>query len=108
MVAQAFSACIRRGDHAFKPGTEADFELNLITPRNVKATAAGRLDFEAPGQSTVSLHYPARALRPELDQRPLDDPRLRETWGPTLTRVRLIALAPAPSGRLTLEFEPGP
>lgn len=91
-------------NYAFATDTAPAFELNLLTPRTVKLSAPGRLEFHAAGQTTIVLDYPPAALFPELDTRALDAPRMRQVWGTSLTRVRLVAPAPAVRGKLTLTF----
>ncbi|MEZ4701662.1 MAG: heparinase II/III family protein [Rhodothermales bacterium] len=66
-------------------------ELNLMTPREPRVVAPGRIELPSPeaGQPSVFATYNARALDADIQPIPLDDPRLQAGWGPRVYRIVL-------------------
>ena len=82
--------------------------FNFITPSNV-TTESGMLHFASrslPGDrfsgAATLRHHPA--LRVEIEKLSLDDPRLQESWGDRLFRLRLRPPEPTTGGEWVFEI----
>jgi hypothetical protein len=76
------------------------FELNLMTPCEVRRSAAGQLELAG----RARLHFDAR-LAVEIDEIKVDDARLAPVWGGVLRRIRLIDRSAPQQGETTLRVE---
>jgi hypothetical protein len=72
--------------------------LTLMTPCRVTQEAPGRLSLAVASGNAVKVLYDA-ALTPVVEEIPLEDARLRSSWGERLYRILLRAANPAPRAR---------
>ena len=75
-------------------GAARSIELNLITVHDVTIRKPGELSLG--GRAT--LFYDDNACRLEVDEKTVDDRRLRASWGPMVRRIRLCARSPQRTG----------
>jgi hypothetical protein len=65
--------------------------LNFLTPCTVTPSGPGRLTFtSATGDALLVLTYDASALSWHTTVKDMDDARLQDSWGKSLTRVSLV------------------
>lgn len=87
-------------------------ELSLLTPCAVAVPGDGRILFdqrifgEGRLAGTAILSYDAAAFRVVTQHLPIDDERMRLTWGDCLTRVLLIAEQPPLQGEWRFAVRP--
>ena len=80
--------------------------LTLMTPCRITQEAPGQLSLAVAARNTVKVLYD-RALTPEVEEIPLQDARLRSTWGERLYRILLRAADPAPRARFATRIGAG-
>jgi hypothetical protein len=71
--------------------------LTLMTPCKVTVEAPGRLALE----KTVKVLYDAAVFTPSVEEIPLEDHKLRGSWGERIYRILLKAENPAARGKWT-------
>ena len=80
-------------DYALRGGSRA-ITLTLMTPCKVKQEAPGRLALE----NRAKVLYDAAAFTPVVEEVPLEDSRLRGSWGERIYRILLRAERPPAHG----------
>jgi hypothetical protein len=75
----------------------------LIAAREPRLVAEGRLIIPA-DEGNLAIDYPEADFDAGIEERPVDDPRLAATWGPTVYRITLAARHPGRQGTLQLEI----
>ncbi|WP_049580919.1 heparinase II/III domain-containing protein [Streptomyces sp. SBT349] len=80
--------------------------LHLVTTDPVTVDQEAGTLLLGPAGHRVAVRFDATAFRAETEERPTRDAKLHAVWGPTVHRIRLSALAPAPAGATVLTFQP--
>ncbi|HOK45502.1 MAG TPA: heparinase II/III family protein [Bryobacteraceae bacterium] len=75
-----------------------EITLTFMTPCRVE-TGAGKLTLTTASGNTVSIFYDGGVFKPDIEEIPLKDARLRSTWGDRLFRILLRAANPGLRGR---------
>ncbi|TDW96859.1 heparinase II/III domain-containing protein [Dinghuibacter silviterrae] len=79
--------------------------LNFLTPCTVTQSGPGRLTFSSPsGTPLLVLSFSAAALSWQTTVKDMDDARLQDSWGKSLTRVSLVLKDPGLSGKTEVRF----
>ena len=65
--------------------------LNFLVWGEADTTEAGRIRLTTPDGKKAVIRYDWTVLAPSVETIPLDDPRLTEIWGSSLTRLSLQA-----------------
>jgi hypothetical protein len=68
--------------------------LTLMTPGTVRVQSRGELSLAMPSGKVVRVEYDAQALEPSVEEIPLTDAHLKQSWGERLFRIILRAKAP--------------
>ena len=75
----------------------------LIAAGEPRPVAEGRLIIAA-DDDHLAIDYPQADFDAGIEKRPVDDPRLAATWGPSVYRITLAARHPGRQGTLHLEI----
>ncbi len=81
-----------------------DITLTLMTPCRVDTEKPGELRLMLSTAKSVRVRYDASVLKPAVEEIPIEDGRLRGTWGDRLYRILLRADRPGAAGKWTLLF----
>jgi hypothetical protein len=76
----------------------------LIAAREPRLVAAGRLMIAA-DDGNLAIDYPHADFDAGIEERPVGDPRLTATWGPSVYRITFAARHPGSQGTLHLVIE---
>ena len=75
--------------------SQQPLQMNLVSWRKPELEAEGRIKLENPegarGLKPVFIYYDKNRFRPEIETIPLEDERLRSSWGKQLYRIVLTA-----------------
>jgi len=78
--------------------------LTLMTPCAAQLQAAGEITLPMPSGSPLRVAYDGGALRAGVEEIPIEDSRLRQSWGERLYRIQLRADAPPLQSKWTLRI----
>ena len=78
--------------------------LTLMTPCAAQLQTAGEITLPMPSGRPLLIAYDGAALRARVEEIPIEDARLRESWGERLYRVQLHADTPPLGAKWTLRI----
>ena len=78
--------------------------LTLMTPCKVQVSTAGEILLSMTSGGQVRVGYDASVLHPAVEEIPIGDAELRESWGERLYRILLRADAPPLQAKLSLRI----
>lgn len=79
---------------------------HFLTTRKLDLTKPGRVGFAAAGEGRGAwLHYESESLEAQVETRLIEDEMLREIWGNTLQRLRLVERVPQAVARHTFRLK---
>ena len=81
-----------------------EITLTFMTPCRVDASTAGQLSLAVNSAKPVHIQFDSAVFQPSVEEVPIEDARLRGTWGDRLYRIRLRATAPPAKGKWTLRI----
>lgn len=84
---------------------EQPFELSLITPLQVSVEGSDIILKEETNHYGLKIHFDPRQFRVQVEDKPLEDPRLLHAWHSPLKRILMKDLKGKLTGEYTLVFQ---
>ncbi|GAB3427281.1 heparinase II/III family protein [Niabella aquatica] len=81
--------------------------LHFLTVCNPQVEAPGTIVFyDAAGERVMKLKYNASIMKPGIEQKIMDDPKMINSWGKALYRIGFLPISSTKRGTAVFEFEP--